>query len=197
MNTVEPIRDWDLLLDIQDYLETKKSKRNYVLFMSGLHLGLRISDILKLRVSDVKNKDYITLREKKTGKENRIAINEELREIYDEYVSCKPRNRFLFIDERNFQEPKKSKPITRQQVWNILQGVAKHFEYKDPIGCHTLRKTFGYWIFERDPDNLMTLKELLNHSDISETKRYIGINQDSKDKVVKDMSFRGRCPKKR
>lgn len=196
MNTVEPIRDWDILLEIQDYLE-KKSKRNYVLFMSGLHLGLRISDILKLRVSDVKNKEYISVREQKTGKENRIAINEELREIYDEYIVGKARNEFLFKDDRNFKKLKKSKPLSRQWVWKILNDIADKFEYKDPIGCHTLRKTFGYWMYEKNPDDLMTIKELLNHEDISYTKRYIGINQDSKDKVIKSMSFRGKCPKKK
>lgn len=197
MNTVEPIRDWDLLLQIQDYLEEKESKRNYVLFMSGLHLGLRISDILQLRVSDVKNKDHIFLREGKTGKENKIAINEELEEIYAEYIIGKPRNQFLFRDERTFKKPKRSKPLSRQQVWNILNDIAANFEYKDPIGCHTLRKTFGYWIYQEKPEELMTIKELLNHSDISITKRYIGITQDTKDTVIKGMSFRGRNPKKK
>lgn len=193
MNTVEPIRDWDLLLNIQDYLEEQKSKRNYVLFMSGLYLGIRVSDLLQLRVNDVKNQDHIYIREKKTGKENSIAINEDLKEIYSEYVVGKPRNNFLFRDER---KNRPNKPISRQQVWNILNDIAEHFKYDDPIGCHTLRKTFGYWLYQKDPDELMTIKELLNHGDISVTKRYIGITQDNKDNTIKRMSFRGRCPKK-
>lgn len=193
MNTVEPIRDWDLLLNIQDYLEDQKSKRNYVLFMSGLYLGIRVSDLLQLRVNDVKNQDHIYIREKKTGKENSIAINEDLKEIYSEYVVGKPRNNFLFRDER---KNRPNKPISRQQVWNILNDIAEHFKYDDPIGCHTLRKTFGYWLYQKDPDELMTIKELLNHGDISVTKRYIGITQDNKDNTIKRMSFRGRCPKK-
>ncbi|MDB2161522.1 tyrosine-type recombinase/integrase [Clostridium butyricum] len=193
MNTVEPIRDWDLLLDIEDHLECKKSKRNYVLFMSGIYLGIRISDILELRVSDVRNKDHIFIRERKTGKENPIIINEDLKEIYKEFTAGKPRNSYLFRDER---KGKPNKPISRQQVWNILNDIANHFKYDDPIGCHTLRKTFGYWLYQSDPDNIMTIKEALNHSDIDITKRYIGITQDDKDKMISKISFRGRCPKK-
>ena len=193
MNTVEPIRDWDLLLNIEDYLECQKSKRNYVLFMSGIYLGIRVSDLLQLKVSDVKNKDHIFIREKKTGKENPLLINDDLKEIFKEFVAGKSRNSYLFRDER---QGKPNKPISRQQVWNILNDIAEHFEYDDPIGCHTLRKTFGYWLYQNNPDEIMTIKELLNHSDISITKRYIGITQDNKDNTIRKMSFRGRCPKK-
>jgi integrase len=184
LNTVDPIKDWDLLLDMEDYLE-ENNPRNYVLFMTGLYLGLRISDILQLKVRDIKNKDYIYIREEKTNKENKIVINDELKEIYSTYIKNKPMNRYLFKDER---KNKPNKPISRQQVWNILNDLASEFEYKDPIGCHTLRKTFGYWLYQ-DTKDAVAIKELLNHSDISITKRYIGVTQDSKDLMVKSISY--------
>lgn len=181
MNTVEPIRDWDLLLDIEDYL-LDKNERDYVLFMSGIYLGRRISDLLQLKVRDVKNKDYIYIREKKTGKEARVAINEDLKDIYMNY--CKGKKDYEYL----FRSRGKNKPITRQRVWQILNDVAKEFEYKDKIGCHTLRKTFGYWLYE-DTKDAVAIQELLNQSDISITKRYIGVTQDSKDSLVKGLSF--------
>ena len=58
LNTVEPIREMDLVLDVADYLRSK-NERDYVLFMFGIYTGLRISDILKLRVRDVREKDYV------------------------------------------------------------------------------------------------------------------------------------------
>lgn len=67
MNTVEPIRDLDVVMDIAEYLKGK-SDRNYVMFMFGIYTGLRISDILKFRVRDVRDKDAVYIREKKTGK---------------------------------------------------------------------------------------------------------------------------------
>lgn len=64
MNYVEPIRDNNKLEDILKYLK-KNNFRNYILFCLGLYTGLRISDILKLQVKHVKDKDNIRIREKK------------------------------------------------------------------------------------------------------------------------------------
>ena len=83
MNTVEPIRDFSMILDIADYLKSK-NKRDYVLFMTGIYLGRRVTDMLSFKVRDVKNKSYIYFREGKTNKESRIAINDELKKIYKE-----------------------------------------------------------------------------------------------------------------
>lgn len=181
MNTVEPIRDQNLILDIEDYLKLK-NHRDYVLFMTGIYLGRRISDMLQFRVRDVKNKDYIYFREGKTNKEARIAINDDLKKIYKEYTKDMKDYELLFKSREG------NKPITRQRVWQILNDAAKHFGYKDKIGCHTLRKTFGYWLYQ-DTKDVVGIQELLNQSDISVTKRYIGINQDGKDEMVKNLSF--------
>ena len=60
MNTVEPIRDLDVVMDIADYLKSKND-RDYVMFMFGIYTGLRISDILKFRVRDVRDKDAMNI----------------------------------------------------------------------------------------------------------------------------------------
>lgn len=67
MNFVQPIRDPKVLQDNKDYLK-QSNRRNYVMFLLGIYTGLRISDILWLRVGNVKG-SHITLREKKTNKE--------------------------------------------------------------------------------------------------------------------------------
>lgn len=183
-NTVEPIRDYSLILDIRDYLKEHR-ERDYVLFMFGIYSGLRISDMLPLKVRDVRDTDYIYLREQKTGKEKRFPINEELKEILDQYIKGKRDYEYLFKRSKG-----KNVPITRQRVWKILNEAASQFEYKDKIGCHTLRKTFGYWLYEDSEKDVVAIQEILNHADISVTKRYIGVNQDSKDKVMKKLSFK-------
>ena len=57
---VEPIRDKDLIKDCMTYLNYK-NPRNKVLFAIGIYTGLRISDILKLKVKDVYRKNRIEL----------------------------------------------------------------------------------------------------------------------------------------
>ena len=132
MNTVEPIRDMDLVMDLADYLKSN-NERDYVLFMFGIYTGLRISDILKFRVRDVKGKDAAYIREKKTGKEKRFPINSELRPVIDEYISGKRDFEYLFRSP-NYQ----NKAITRQQAYNILSAAGRKFGL-DSIGTHTLR----------------------------------------------------------
>ena len=58
MNTVQPIRDMNTVMDIARYLK-QNNERDYVMFTTGIYSGLRVSDILKLRVKDVRGKDYI------------------------------------------------------------------------------------------------------------------------------------------
>ena len=73
MNTVEPIRDIDTVWDIADYLG-ETSERNRMMFLFGIYVGIRISDILKLKVRDVRDKTHIYIREKKTKKEKRFPL---------------------------------------------------------------------------------------------------------------------------
>lgn len=95
MNFVEPIRDADIFHDIQATIQ-KENPRNYILIMTGTYTGLRISDILKLKVKDVKDKKYIDIREKKTGKRNLIEINTELKQAYKEYCFDMNQEDYLF-----------------------------------------------------------------------------------------------------
>lgn len=181
MNTVEPIRDMDLVMDVADYLKAK-SKRDYVMFMFGIYTGLRISDILKLRVRDVREKKYIYIREKKTGKEKRFPINAELKPVIEEFIRGRKDFEFLFKSP-NYP----NKAISRQQAYNILTDAGKVFGIS-AIGTHTLRKTFGYHVYQQTHD-AVTLMDIFNHADMSITLRYIGINQDNKDKAIRGLTY--------
>ena len=68
------------VMDIARYLK-QNNERDYVMFTTGIYSGLRVSDILKLRVKDVRGKDYIAMREKKTKKEKRFIINKNLKKF--------------------------------------------------------------------------------------------------------------------
>lgn len=182
MNTVEPIREMEVVLDIADYLKGK-SKRDYVMFMFGIYSGLRICDILQFRVRDVKGRDYVVRRETKTGKEKRFPINKNLKKILEEYVGDKKDYEYLF---RSPAAP--NRPITRQQAYNILSAAGRRFGLES-IGTHTLRKTFGYHLYKQTKDAAL-LMDIFNHSDVHITLRYIGVNQDCKDRAYNNLSFK-------
>lgn len=181
LNTVEPIRDIDIVNDIMDYLKAD-NERDYVLFSFGIYSGLRISDILKLRVRDIRNKKHIYMREKKTGKERRFIISKELKNIFDSYIKDKKDYEYLFVSRKGL-----NKPITRQRAYMILKDVGKRFGIES-IGTHSLRKTFGYFLYKQTKD-ILVVKEVLGHTDVSITRRYIGLTQDDKDKLMKGLSY--------
>ena len=86
MNCVEPIRDKRDIAAMKAYLK-KKDEKYYIMFITGINLGLRINEILKMTVGDVKNKSRQKFRQSKTGKEITVAYNAELSKAYKEY--CK------------------------------------------------------------------------------------------------------------
>ncbi len=182
MNTVEPIRDMNLIFDIADYLRAR-NERDYVMFMFGIYTGLRISDSRKFRVRDVRDRSCIMIREQKTGKEKKFQINDELKPILKDYIADKKDFEYLFKSRKG-----KNEPITRQQAYNILNDAAQAFGLYS-IGTHTMRKTWGYHLYQQTHD-AVTIMEICNHSDISVTLRYIGINQDVKDSTMKRLSFK-------
>lgn len=181
MNTVEPIRELDVVKDIQDYLKVR-SERNYVLFTFGICTGLRISDILKFRVRDVRGKDCVYIREQKTGKEKKFKLKKSLRSVLDEYIRDKKDYEYLFKSNKGL-----NKPITREQAYRILSEAGQVFGLSN-IGTHTLRKTFGYHMYKQTGDVAM-LMEIFNHAAPSITLRYIGITQIEQDKAIENLPF--------
>jgi integrase len=170
MNYVEPIRDPELVKSIADYFK-KINMRNFLMFIFGIYSGLRISDILKFKIYQIKNKDHLNIRATKTGKQVIIEINPILKQAIVEYIKDKDPDDYLFKSRQNY-----NKPIGRSMAYKILREAAEKFGLEN-IGCHTLRKTFGYHYYKQYKD-AKTLMEIFGHSHISVTLRYIGINQE-------------------
>jgi hypothetical protein len=164
-------------------IHLKLTTGNNLLFVAGINTGLRISDLLKLRVVDVKDKSHIEFREAKTSKNKRFYINPILREYFDNYIQNMTSEQFLFASRKGF-----NKPITRVQAYKIINDAVKATGLCDKIGTHTLRKTFGYWHYQQFKDTAV-LQDIFNHSAPSVTLRYIGINDDMKDKTISEFSL--------
>ncbi|WP_085521399.1 site-specific integrase [Tuberibacillus sp. Marseille-P3662] len=176
MNFVQPIRDPELIFYIKRFLR-EKSERNYMMFVTGINSGLRISDILSLRVRDAK-RTYFNIFEIKTGKKKRIDMTPQLQREFKTYVEGKEDHEFLFKSREGLNQP-----ISRSMAYKILNDAADYASLDD-IGTHTLRKTFGYHFYKQTGDVAM-LQKIFNHSDPAFTLRYIGIDQDAMNKAMK------------
>lgn len=182
MNLVEPIRSEKHIEAMKKVLKGQ-SKRDYLLFMVGISSALRISDILKLKVSDVwdgkKCNKHIRLREQKTNKNKGFPITPNLEKAIKEYLNS------IGYDMDDYLFPSRkgeNKPITRQHAHLILNNAAEEVGIKEPISTHSMRKTWGYWAWKKGY-NLALIMEVLNHSSITNTKKYLGITQDELDDV--------------
>lgn len=177
MNFVEPIRKKTDLTRVKNLLK-KQSQRNLLLFLMGINTGLRISDILKLQVRDIKGKTMFYIREQKTKKYKKIIIPRKMKIVLDKYIAG------LGLDEYLFQSRKGcNKPISRVQAYRIIHSACKAVALKENIGTHTLRKTFGYHFYKKTKD-IALLQNILNHSSPRVTLRYIGHTQDLIDKSL-------------
>ena len=181
MEFVQPIKDLRQIETMKKLLK-QQSLRDFCLFVVGINSGLRISDLLKLRICDViengKLKDRITLREKKTNKFKDFPLSEKTKQALKEYLKTRnySDNEPLFISRKN------KGFLLRQQAYKIINNAAKSVGIKDKIGTHTLRKTFGYHAYNNGYD-ITLIQKLFNHSSPSVTLRYIGITQEELDDV--------------
>ena len=154
-----------------------------MLFTAGINTGLRISDLLKLKVSDVKNQDHVVIKEQKTGKAKRFLINGCFKKHIEPYIRTMSDYDYLFSSRKGYNEP-----ITRTQAYRIINAACRKTGIKDSIGTHTLRKTFGYHHYQQFKD-VAVLQDILNHSAPSVTLRYIGINDDMKDRTIAEFAL--------
>ncbi len=186
-NLVEPIKSKEQLRKVEEYL-AKKSSRNRLIFIFGINSGLRVSDILGLNVEDVRNKTFVEIKEKKTGKYKRFPLNKKLQKHIKEYLPY--REKLYAIGEENpLFLGKKHKRLDRSQVYRFLNKACKDVGIKNiNIGTHTMRKSFGFHFYKQYND-VALLQKILNHSSPAITLRYIGIAQDEIDKSYKNFEL--------
>lgn len=182
MNKVLPIKDPVKIREIRETLAAatdRRSEREFLLFEIGINTGLRISDILRLRKKHVCG-EWIETVEQKTGKVNRLPLNTIIRQIIQDRCRDMDPDQLLFPGGMRLEV---EVPMTRRNAYNDIRDIAEKFHLGDRMGCHTLRKTFGYWHYKKNHD-LEMLRQWFNHASTSVTLRYIGMDDEEKKKSV-------------
>ncbi|MCD7778896.1 MAG: tyrosine-type recombinase/integrase [Clostridiales bacterium] len=190
MKTTDPIKNKKDVKKMLGFYQKKDNYnlRNYLLIAVGLFTALRICDILLLKWSDVltedgKVSDRITVKEKKTGKINIIAVNKELKKALELYIK-----EIGDCSGYIFKGRDKTKPLHRTQAYRIVKKAAKELGLKGVISCHSLRKTLGYQLYA-DGASPVLLMSIYNHSSFAITKRYLRISQIEKDEAFLSLSY--------
>lgn len=129
------------------------------------NLGLRISDILRLTPNCIKgNKLQIT--EKKTNKLQYREINSDIALLIREYQL----NNNIKSDEQLID-------ISEKAIQKQLRIVCSYLQLEN-ISTHSFRKLYATMQYEASNKDIYAVKELLNHSSLATTQRYIKVSQE-------------------
>ena len=173
------IEDVDKLLDIP--LNTEFDYRNKAMLELMYGTGLRVSEVVSLRLNDIDEVNCIIRVMGKGSKERIVPLGEYC--IY--YLN-------MYLDKRELLVKKKScdklflnnhgSGITRQGFFKVLKQLLKEKGLDMNVSPHTLRHSFATHLLNRGAD-LRSIQELLGHSDISTTRIY---THKSNDKIIED-----------
>lgn len=152
--------------------------RDSMMVATGFMTGLRISDILRLTFDDILNNEILTINEKKTGKRREIPLSKDYKKHVEDCFkalglsdSTKP----MFLSYQG-------SVITIQMVNKTLHGLKDRYNLSvDHFTSHSLRKTFARRIYDTATDReyaLIKLGSVLGHSNVSITRRYLGIKRE-------------------
>ena len=169
--SVQPIRNMKDIKKIKRRL--KDNPRDLLLFTIGINNGLRISDLLRLKVEDVKDLEIgetLEIKEGKTGKKNVLMINGEVKKVLKRYIQemSQKDEDFLFKSKKG-----ENNPIGKSYVNQMMKEWTKGM--KGNFGTHTLRKTFGFIQRKEFGVGFDILCKRFGHSNPSITMRYLGI----------------------
>lgn len=194
MKLVQPIRDLDVLQKCFEIAREHDAHRKTgevcweLILLIGLNTSLRVSDFRRFKVSDLRGKDYAQMQAKKTGKEARILINPQARKEINRLLAGRKPDEYIFQSRQKDPVTHKARPITRQRCYDIMNIIAKKAGIEERIGCHTLRKTFGYHYYQTTGD-VVSLQRILCHSFQRETLVYIGVVQENIDESMMKMTM--------
>lgn len=174
MNTVDAIKDIEQINEIKEYLQSR-SPRDYCLFLFGINTGIRISELIHLRVSDVMTeKEEIRIFLDSTIYHHPpVYLNTDVREAIKNCITSES----IHLKDFLFKSRKTVNAISRQQAYRIINEAAKHAGIEGAIGTHTLRKTFGYHAY-RKGIAISLIQKRLQQSTPSETIHYIGLSEE-------------------
>lgn len=146
--------------------------------------GLRVSEIVNLKVSDLHSDIGLLQTIGKGNKERMVPIGDiAMQWIVMYYTDIRPQqlkgtdNPYLFLNDHGRQ-------LTRQGIWKIIKNIVLQAGITKDVSPHTLRHSFATHILENGAD-LRIVQELLGHADISTTQIYTHITSEHVKEIFK------------
>lgn len=159
----------------EGFLDCKPNIRIATALTLEANLGIRISDVLSLRLANIirdGDRWRLDIIEQKTGKQRTFTVPEKIYSYIMQY--CYDNNigktDLIFHKTNN-----PNVPITERAVQKQLKLVCDYLGYEG-ISTHSFRKFFATEIYRNNDFNIALVQQLLQHSSPAVTQRYIGID---------------------
>lgn len=166
---VEPIKRMKDIRLIKKLLGDKP--RDYALFTLGVNTNLRASDLLQIKVGQVRHlkpMEEFEVKERKTGKTRRITLNKTCVEAIHKLLESKD-----FSDGSPLFQGRINRPLTVPSVNRLVKQWTGAINLRGNYGCHSLRKTFGFHQRVTFNVGIPELMVCFNHSTQRQTLTYI------------------------
>ncbi len=137
--------------------------------------GLRVSELVSLKLNDVNCEDGFLFCRGKGGKERIVPLGSAAAETLLRYLA-ESRPRFLLRDSDFLFLTYRGQPFTRQGFWKVLKKYAGEAKLDDKISPHVLRHSFATHLLERGAD-LRSVQLMLGHSQITTTQIYTHVTR--------------------
>jgi integrase/recombinase XerD len=163
------------ILDAPD-ATTPRGIRDRAMLQVMYGAGLRVSEIVGLKVGDVDRARGLVSAFGKGQKRRLVPLGEHALDALDAYLAARAADRRAKSSTVLFLSPRGG-PLTRQGVWKMLVGYARGVGVTKPSSPHKLRHSFATHLLEGGAD-LRSVQALLGHADISTTEIYTHLGDD-------------------
>lgn len=158
--------------DVKKLLVVTTNLKHNTMLKLCYGMGLRVSEIVNLKITDIDSKNRQVFIERAKGKKDRYANLPEsiLLQLRTYYKTYRPR-KYLF-------EGQDGEQYSRRSAQQVFKDALRKAGINKEIGLHGLRHSFATHLLENGTD-IKFIQELLGHNDIKTTLRYIHVSRQS------------------
>ncbi|HKJ06300.1 MAG TPA: site-specific tyrosine recombinase XerD [Flavobacteriaceae bacterium] len=166
-------------------LSTETGERNRTIIETLYSCGLRVSELINLKISDIFYEEGLLKVTGKGNKERYVPLNPNLIKYLNNYIKLirssikvyKGHEDIVFLNRRG-------KKLTRNMIYTIIKNAAVDCGLKKQISPHTFRHSFATHLLERGAD-LRAIQQMLGHESITTTEIYTHLDKSFLKEVVK------------
>jgi integrase len=194
---VEPIRTINAINNLKQHLAP--SPRNFALFVVGINTAYRASELLSMRLGQVRHLqpgDRIEIKQKKTKKYRAVTMNTTcfeavqtlLKHLDRQALRTKDRSwvddgAYLFAGRRS------DRPLSVPTLNNLVKDWCRRANLKRNYGSHTLRKTWGYMQRTKQDTPIPLLMQAFGHASQQQTLAYLCIQDEEIDSIYTSLEL--------